>query len=297
MKTGYSNLLGEYVDAVKLEYGDCAPLQIVCPACREAVFKSTTSSKPEAAHYLSHYRKDSAFDTDCELRVDKIDPRERQVHNGNSRDQRLLYFLRVFVSALERDPFINYGGRRLRHAHAQLTRSRAFRDFRRIHYESLVQSAVEEPNSFREFAGNYLDEFKAVATGVPKTGFSTEVQIRIAEDMLKHLLTEQGSSNYCSLFNHSAIYLLARLQAPRKDETFEESAVTHRLTNFTEDLICGEDDQVQQALMQMRHEPLYPPFVLQPSSYLVKICSEIAHEMVGTLLRLPYLELLHDYAG
>jgi hypothetical protein len=257
MKTGYSTLLGEYVDAAKLEYGDCAPLQIVCPACREALFRSATSSSAEATHYLSHYRQDLAFESDCELRVGKIGVGEQQAHNGNSRDQRLAYFLKVFVSALERDPFISYG-KGLRHAHGQLIRSRAFRDFRATSYESFIEGTKldQNPDWFREFAGNYLDEFKVTVSGVPKTGFSTAVQIRIAEDMLKHLLTEQARPNYCSLFNHGAIYLLARLQTPGYSETPAELAVVGRLTHFMERLLSGEDGQVLEVLKEMSQDLL-----------------------------------------
>ena len=39
MKLGYSLLLGEHIEAEWIEYTDCKVFQIVCPNCKEPIFK------------------------------------------------------------------------------------------------------------------------------------------------------------------------------------------------------------------------------------------------------------------
>jgi hypothetical protein len=41
MKIALCLLLAEYVDAAEVEHADTAEFQIVCPCCRESVFKVT----------------------------------------------------------------------------------------------------------------------------------------------------------------------------------------------------------------------------------------------------------------
>ena len=81
MKTGYSMLLGEYVDSEAINYTDCKSFQIVCPICREPVFKVERSHPPPTLHYLSHYEESKAFATDCELRVRGISDRDKEKNN------------------------------------------------------------------------------------------------------------------------------------------------------------------------------------------------------------------------
>jgi len=49
-----------------------------------------------------------------------------------------------------------------------------------------------------------------------------------------------------------------------------------------------------QLIADMSAIPIYPPYVQQPATYVLKVAAEIGHEMVGTLLRLPYFELLKE---
>ncbi len=72
MKTGFSLLLQEYVNPVELDYEDCRTFQIVCPACKEPVFKVSRATAGNKADYLSHYRKDETLNEQCELRVRHI---------------------------------------------------------------------------------------------------------------------------------------------------------------------------------------------------------------------------------
>lgn len=99
MKLGYSNLLGEYLNAVDIGYPDCKGFQVVCPACREPVFKVLRSGEMDL-HYLTHYAAQKSFAADCELRVGGIGKGDFERHNAASRGQRLAYFLGVLRQCL-----------------------------------------------------------------------------------------------------------------------------------------------------------------------------------------------------
>lgn len=54
MKLGYSNLLSELIRAELIDYKDSEKFQIVCPCCKEPVFKVIRSNESIPIHYLSH---------------------------------------------------------------------------------------------------------------------------------------------------------------------------------------------------------------------------------------------------
>ena len=93
MRIGYSIVSSEMVEAHLAEYGDCAKYQIVCPCCREAVFKA----KREETHYFSHYGALTEEARQCELRVDLLSKQlyPHQHRQFNSHGQTLAHFMSV----------------------------------------------------------------------------------------------------------------------------------------------------------------------------------------------------------
>ena len=283
MHTGYSILLGEYIDAKLISYRDCEPFQIVCPACNEPIFKVARSKEKGAVEYLSHYKKEGSYNSDCELRVSSISSTERGQHNSQSRDQKLSYFLSVFISALERDPYISYG-KGIKHTHKQIDRSKAWRLFRDQHFESGRRGGIANREEFIKSAEFYLKESSDIG-GVPNTGFSSATQIKIATDMMKLLVTNQGRPNYNALYNHSAIYLIQRCQNHAPGATTEGIEVMNNVAYFVSGLIRSGKKTGLQLIADMNATPIYPPYVEAPATYVLKVAAEIGHEMVGTLLR------------
>lgn len=100
MKLGYSILLGEYFEAEAICYTHCKDLQIVCPNCREPIFKRVRSV-PEEIHYYAHYEKDKNSIEECELRVNGIKGEQILKQNIESRGQKLKYFMYVFKDMLK----------------------------------------------------------------------------------------------------------------------------------------------------------------------------------------------------
>lgn len=68
MEYGWSVVLNDYVHATELDYNDCEKFVILCPACKEAVFKR--GSEITTRQYLSHYPLKGQLN--CELRVEQI---------------------------------------------------------------------------------------------------------------------------------------------------------------------------------------------------------------------------------
>lgn len=287
MKTGYSILLGEFVNATSLAHRDCEPFQIVCPACREPLFKVERATHAEKIDYLSHYQKTSSYVADCELRV-ASSASEQGKHNQDSRNQKLTYFLAVFSKALESDPYVTYS-KGLENSHSLINRSKAWRFFREQCFSAAREMAVEA--NFREYAEFYISEAFG-KSGFPVTGFSVETQVRIACDMMKLLSTAPARPNYDKLFNHAAIHLIQRMSNPSETAAAADVKVMNNVLRFIGVLIQSGERAGMDALREMAATPIYPPFVERPSNYILKVASEIGHEIIGTLLRLPYFEIL-----
>ena len=290
MKFGYSNLLGEYVQADSLEHRDCEPFQIVCPSCHEPLFKVERKPGDDTLHYLSHYKQSASYASECELRAESTSRVDRKSHNSESRDQKLKYFLQVFLSALERDPFFSYR-KGLNKTHKDMNQSKAWVMFRNVHLDTARRGGLEKPHEFRSAADFYLNEISQFGA-VPKTGFSVSMQTQIANDIFATLLTPPGKPSYEALFNHAAIHLLARCNSGAVGATPESEQVLRNIAYFVSGLMRSSKRAGLQLMADMNASPIYPPYVEQPTTYVIKVASEIAHEMVGTLVRLPYFELL-----
>lgn len=99
MKTGYSLLLGEYITADQVRYGDTAGFQIVCPCCKDAVFKTERLGAEDVIEYLSHYPGKLDVET-CELRVASISTKSQMERNSTARGQSLKVFLSTLRDAV-----------------------------------------------------------------------------------------------------------------------------------------------------------------------------------------------------
>jgi hypothetical protein len=100
MKDAYSNLLGEYVQAHEVDHGDISGFQIVCPCCREEIFKVARETKRKRIDFFSHYRASAAFTIDeCERRVGSLSSSEKLQASETSRMHTLEMFRSVIRDA------------------------------------------------------------------------------------------------------------------------------------------------------------------------------------------------------
>ena len=96
MNKSLSLIFGEIINASDIEYKDCKDFQLVCPNCKEPVFKSErmVESRDELVEFFSHYKK-SIISDDCELRVGSMSESDFETLSSKTRGQSLLKFKKV----------------------------------------------------------------------------------------------------------------------------------------------------------------------------------------------------------
>lgn len=293
MKIGYSILLSELIDAELVEYGDCKTFQIVCSNCREPIFKAVrqgaTTAQTDQIHYLSHYEKSKAYAAECELRVKEITDRDKKQSNANSREQKITYFLQVLKDMVIESQFKG-NHRNLENFIDQLNRQKAIKKIRDISYnmdrDNFLGKSLE---SVGEHFDSYISDMTEISGAFPKTSFAITVQKRIAHDFFQHLLSAQGKENFDFIFNIGYIYLVARLEQALRLPGREEWE--YFLYDSMSSLIQTSKEKGLETLSRLNEYLIYPPFIPESeSTLLIKLVSEIHHEMFGLLLRLPYFE-------
>ncbi len=286
MKTGYSLLLGEHIEAIRVAYKDCELFQIVCPCCKEPIFKVVRPDEKTPLHYLSHYEKARAYSADCELRVNNTSKEEIDRENTVSRDQRLSYFLRVFRTALLENEYSDD----MKNASSKLdmlTRSHAIAFIRNSHYDFLKsQKDFSDQNTIYGFFNDYVQDVTEVSGSYYDTEFSLAMQKKIAFDMWIHLLSPQSRPNYDYLFSHAYLFLMFRIAEAQSTRTLYQ----HEVVLFTkmEKMMNTSKHKAQETLAYLLNYPTDNG----TSNLGSKMFSEIMHEMLGTLLRLPYFTLI-----
>lgn len=287
MKHGYSLLLGEYIEATHVEYHDCKSFQIVCPACYEPVFKVARAAEEAAVEYLSHYPETKSEPEACELRVKKISITEKDEHNTKARNQRLEYFLSVLREMIGKHPMYPKGYEK---SQAQLNRSKALKWFRDVTHEHQQKQKFGKPE-FYSFVEGYVADITETG-GVIKTAFSLSVQKRIAFDVWSHLMSAKGRDNYNFLFNHAYLVVISRMQQSNEQRGWgvDEEFLASRMAK----LVTTSKNRGMMIFSEMANTPVGPPFAIEGSNFFNKAAAEIMHEMVGTLVALPYFEWLKN---
>lgn len=289
MKLGYSLLLGEYISAEKIDYVDCKNFQIVCPICKEPVFKVERQLELQPIHYLSHYNRDKAYVEECELRVLTISKTDIQSANNISRDQKLEYFLSVLKDAILENEY-SKDQEKIKPVKAlfnKLCHSAALQFFRDKMYELLKQNTLRcNDNDIYEL----FDEYIKFSRTIPKTSFSIDIQKRIALDIWKHLLSAKAKGNYSYLFSHGYIMLMRRIEAAQAVRQLYEFEI--KLYFYMDKLIDSTKQKGGKIFEKLIHYSIGPPFAIENSNLLNKMASEINHEMLGCLIRLPYFEII-----
>ncbi len=290
MNLGYSLLLGEYIEAERVEYDDCKPFQITCPACHEPVFKVVRAVPGSERHYLSHYEVSQSYATDCELRVRSLTHAEIEKSNSLARGQRLALFLSVLKTSVQRYELATYGPRATV-VLGTVRRNKALKLLRRIHFDHVRQThGLKDRHELLAFCNDYIQDFSQGHPGFVPTTFSLEVQKRIAVDIWLHLLTSHGQDNFFYLFNFCYLFLMSRL---------DEAAATRSLQQWesalfdTMALLTKANTKNGGQLISLMARTKIPSFEGE-IDLTGKLLAEITHEMLGCLLRLPYSEILSD---
>ena len=295
MKYGYSILLGEHIKAESIDYNDCKSFQIVCPCCKEPVFKVIRDQEMgNLTHYLSHYEKAKSYSSVCELRVNALESSKINESNTLSRNQRLEYFLSILRDSVLRNEYSgNLSG--LIGMFKQMEKSNSLKFMRDRFYEYIsVSTDLNNQAHVYEFFDEYIREFTDISGGFPKTVFSVLTQKRIAFDIWKHLLSANARSNFDFMFNNSYLFLMLRIKRAKNVRLlyeFEEILYSNMY-----DLIVKSKDEGMNIITSMMEYKVSPPHSFG-LDLLSKILAEIQHELLGCLLRVPYFDLLRKATG
>jgi hypothetical protein len=293
MKTGYSMLLGEYINAKSISYTDCKSFQIVCPICREPIFKVERNEPPPTIHYLSHYEASKSFADDCELRVKSISTQDQDKENNVSRGQKLEYFLSVLREEVLKREFgtSQENVEKVRQVINRMMSAPGVQIFRDIfHKHQLSNHEMNKPENLSIIFDEYVKDIEKVGGSFPITGFVIATQKRIATDIWLHLLSAKAMGNFTFLFCCGYLTFSARIEQVQRERSlyqFERDFLV-----ALERLIRVGRQNAENVLHVLGTTPIGPPHAISGSNYIAKVASEICHEVFGILLRLPYFDML-----
>lgn len=205
--------------------------------------------------------------------------------NAVSREQNLMYFLQVLRDLVATDKIYAGGTGKVQ---KQFNRSKSISWMRRLEFDHARETKFTR-SDFAEAVAGYLDDM-IKAGGMVETAFGVGTQERIAYDIWVSLLTDKGQSNFEFLFNHGYVRFLARVACAADCRSLnEDERILYRLSAK---LIETSKQTGMQIIGEMVHTPVGPPFAIEGSNMLVKLLSEVMHEMIGTLIQLPYFDVL-----
>lgn len=272
METGYSLLLGEFLAAREVDHGDCATFQVVCPACREAVFKAGALGTPR--QYLSHHRK--ADDAECELRVACITQAEREAAEAVARGQHLAVFQRVYQGALL--AVMTSGPPR--HMVGAINRMKARPTFGR--FVQLLRTAnAKEPEALTRMADDAPQHFPGASPLVLRR------QRRFAVDFYGHLMTANAEA---SIAAGVALRLMAEHAGCRRRLAGPDNAgrdLCAVLSPVFEAFCLGSERDLRKALDAARQQRI-DGF----KSVLSRVVNVVLEGLYCDLLCLPFVEML-----
>lgn len=295
MDLGYSNLLGKHINASALDYNDCKRYHIVCPVCRERLFKARrTNSDGHERHYLSHFRSAAAHAHDCELRVASMGLTALDSFDHTTRGQYLDDYLRDFNDLISRDVEVLCPGdlntqRLERDVMLSLSQSELLMEFAADLAGELQGMELEDvEGNFEGHAESYLTSFGEGED--PYYGRSEASQRRVAKDLWAHLLTPPALANFRCLFCRAYSVLIHRLEATTKlrEVTEEERLLLDTIKGFP----VQDAATANVTLRLMSGYPVDIIYGVDSTDLLEGLKSHLIEEMVGVLLRLPYEEAL-----
>lgn len=296
MKTGYSLLLGEYIEAQKVNYIDCKAFQIVCPNCKEPTFKVNREVTSTPVEYLSHYNRDKGYVAECELRVSSLSKEEIAKSNNLSRGQRLEYFLSVLQEAISTTlyPQDEASQTKVNKLLNRFGKSKSLKHYRELMFEIERRTDAKiSDDDLEEFMQGYVDDIREVSQGeFFKTSFALETQKRIARDIWRHLLSARAKENFFILFSHAYYLLMNRIKLATSERApFEHELIMYAAMERLIDTSVNKRKLISKTLIDY---PIGKPYAMEGSNLFNKLLSEIAHEMLGILLVMPYFELLNE---
>lgn len=314
MRTGYSLLVDEYVDANLAEPDDCNALRICCPVCQERVVLEAGAGAPNFRHAAPLF---PCFEAECESRASDFDTDYCHQHNTRARRRRLDFLhLDPFIELLGMDPlgppYKERGGIWEETPKLLFMGVGALSRMSDWHWRYIVRLSRErfnDPVAFFASAENYLRSTEEKLPDVPESGLRRQVHFQVAYDFMQSLVAREDSGqDYDWLFVHSFRICLGKwasiaenaqkdetqLEAPDEDAQ-EHAAAASILACSALKLLSKDRKDVRDAIDALIEVETQPPIMDDHIPFILLFGGEIAGEMERTLSRLPYLPLLGSY--
>jgi len=240
-------LLREFVEAGEIEFRECETFQVVCPSCREAVFKKTRRSQTgEVTHFLSHYRADGPDDRDCELRVDAIPHERLEAMSTEGRLQTLDGFMAILRTAILRGQEPLYEPGQLKPWIDRVLSRPVFSKFDVYAREAMaLTQRFPDP---RAVVASMLAEFPRYSERSP---FWQRRQAAYVVDVIRHLLAPNSRPNFQFLAAASLIHIgsrAAEYRAARDKLALPDIGYDPQIAvDLIEGLVNGKSEKAMQA--------------------------------------------------
>ena len=214
MKYGYSLFLQEHVKPKDVNYEDTRLFQIVCPECKEPVFKVSRDLYNKAANYFSHYRKDETLNQQCELRVNSIPSSTVNEVAVQSRNQKLSLFLKVFQDMVWDNEFDEANRKRIKQRYYELQRSSIFSEITVYFLRYARDLSTDKQRICGMFDETIQNKLKSKE--IYNSDFAMNIQKEYAYEFLNHLVAGNSKKNFLFLLNTAFIQLYGDLKRKSK---------------------------------------------------------------------------------
>jgi hypothetical protein len=288
MKYSYSLLVREYIYPDKVEYEDTKLFQLICPECKEPVFKV---KRDEKINYFSHYKKKSDDDF-CDLRVDSKNKNEIDLESRENRGQVLKHFLSVFKKYLAKN---ETGDERIIDIIDGILKNSEGTNYILNNYIEIMKTFNFSKDQLSEYFNDYIIESTENKNNKFPTQLSIELQKDYAYDFYQYLSSEIVKGNLYFLILYSAGFLTERISLASSQRNIKpwERKIAETIVKFYNPLSLTEAKYLLDSLLNYK---INKDDNLISDNLLQKLFSEIYYESLGVLLRLPYFNMLKDIA-
>lgn len=311
MKTGYSLLVDEYVEANLAESADCDALRICCPLCQQSVVLETEAGTSRFQHAASSI---AGRVGDCESYAAALSPEQCRQQNERARRRRVDFLeWEHFKWLLGKDPMgQSRNARRAYEETSKLLSQSALWEISRWHWENIIHPSPErlkDPIEFFASAERHLRSARPSFPHVPDSGLRRQVHIEVAFDLMRSLVDRHDlGDDYSWLFVHAyriclgIWYGCAQCQSQDRNQTeivteyYERRATDASVLCYCGvNLLSADESKVDAALEMLIEGETEQPCIEGQIPLLALFGAEIGGEMQSTLYRLPYLPLLGRY--
>jgi hypothetical protein len=298
MRIGYSNFMRESVKAAEIGYTDCADFQIVCPCCREPIFKVHRPVEGgDGIHYLSHYAATRSDVQDCENRVGAVTEGQLSAERTSGRQQRLAMFLKVLrdeVDASTTEPRILAYRNRAERCKALAGLFDMMQD---VHRKSLAATISQD--DMDEILDERFEELETYDGVAQLTPFAAAIRKRTVSEIHRHLLTLPAKPNFRFMAMHGTAVMLDRIERKIQGRhpslvacEVEVAAIFRKLLDAN---LKGGQRILQIAKMtpssREASDPSYGMSILESG------LAWLNGDMLGSLCRIDYVDVLRRKLG